>query len=85
VVAGARAGRVGVLPAGQNDRRPAIDTADRLPAAEPGEAAADDAWWQACAADHDADVAYEQFSAAWGEWRRGPEISAEPDEPEAGS
>ena len=62
-----------------------IDVVGRLPAAEPGEAAADDAWWQACAADHDADVAYEQFSAAWGEGRRGPEISAEPDEPEAGS
>jgi hypothetical protein len=61
-----------------------IDAADRLPATEQGEAAADDAWWHAYIADHDSDVAYEQFSAAWGDWRREPEISAEPDEPEAG-
>ena len=62
-----------------------IDASDRLPAASPGEAVADDAWWHASIADHDAEDAYEQFCAAWDNWQRGPEIPAEPAEPEAGS
>ena len=76
---------MGVLPEGQDDRRRLIDATGRLPAAEPGEGVADDAWWQVSVADHDADVAYAQFSAAWGGWRHGPGTSAGPDEPEAGS
>ena len=62
-----------------------IDATGRLPAPSPGERAADDAWWHANIADHDAEEAYEQFCGAWDAWQHGPEISAEHDEPEAGS
>ena len=57
----------------------------RLSATEPGRRVADEAWWQADIADHDAEVAYEHYCAVWEEWQIGPEISAAPEEPEAGS
>ena len=71
--------------------RQARTTADRLaeagsrPAARQGPDAADEAWWKARYADHDAEVAYEAFTAEWDDWQTGHELSAGPDEPEAGA
>jgi hypothetical protein len=36
-------------------------------------------------ADHDAEVAYEAFTSEWDGWQTGHELSAGPDEPEAGA
>jgi hypothetical protein len=60
------------------------DAASRT-AAWPGEGEADTAWWTARYADHDADTAYEQFTATWHDWQTGPEVPAGLEEREAGS
>lgn len=59
--------------------------ASRGPRARLGEGEDDNAWWRAYEAGHDADVAYEEFTAAWDDWQFGHEMPAGPDEPEAGS
>ena len=48
------------------------------------DAATHEAWWQGLDALHNAEVAYDDYTAAWHEWHFGPETSAEHEEPEAG-
>jgi hypothetical protein len=62
-----------------------IDAASRLPEAWRGEGEDDTAWWKAHGADHDVDVAYEEFTTVWGDWQIGHDTSPGPEDHEAGS
>jgi hypothetical protein len=62
-----------------------IEVGNRLAEAGPDERQADTASWNASCADHDAETAYEQFTAAWDDWQFGHGMPIGPDELEAGS
>jgi hypothetical protein len=54
-------------------------------AAGPDTAETEEAFWQGINAVNDAEVAYQDYEAARDRWHVRPEVSAEPDEPEAAS